>query len=72
MKQDKISRTQLLALLWAGVLVVVLLTYIPAEKLTAAIVSKDDSFLASVTINILCTVFLMSILPDSIAQISGC
>ena len=42
-----------LPLLWAGVLVVVLLTYIPAEKLTAAIVSKDDSFLASVTINIL-------------------
>ena len=39
-----------LPLLWAGVLVVVLLTYIPAEKLTAAIVSKDDSFLASVTI----------------------
>ena len=51
-----------LPLLWVGVIAVVLLTYIPAEKLTAAFVSKDDSFRASVTINILCTVFLMSIL----------
>ena len=51
-----------LPLLWVGVIAVVLLTYIPAEKLTAAFVSKDDSFRASVTINILRTVFLMSIL----------
>ncbi len=47
--------------LWLSVIVLVLLTYHPAEWLTAKIVQQDDSFRAHVTINILCTVFLMSI-----------
>lgn len=51
-----------LPFIWLSVLAIVLLTYIPAEKLTAAIVDKDDSFHSHIVINILCTVFLMSIL----------
>ena len=50
-----------LPFIWLSVLAIVLLTYIPAEKLTAAIVDKDDSFHSHIVINILCTVFLMSI-----------
>jgi len=38
-----------------------LLTYKPAEWLTRKIVSHGDSFRATVTINILCSVFLLSI-----------
>lgn len=51
-----------LPFIWLSVLAIVLLTYIPAEKMTAAIVAKDDSFHSHIVINILCTVFLMSIL----------
>ena len=51
-----------LPFIWLSVLAIVLLTYIPPEKLTAAIVDKDDSFHSHIVINILCTVFLMSIL----------
>lgn len=51
-----------LPFIWLSVIAIVLLTYIPAEKMTAKIVSKGDSFHAHITINILCTVFLMSIL----------
>lgn len=48
--------------IWVSVIMIVLLTYIPAEKLTAKIISKEDSFNAHIVINILCTVLLMSIL----------
>ncbi|UUV16754.1 hypothetical protein [Clostridioides difficile] len=51
-----------LPFIWLSVIVIVLLTYIPAEKLTSRIVSKDDSFNSHIVVNILCTVFLMSIL----------
>ncbi len=47
--------------IWASVIAMVLLTYKPAEWLTSRIVAKDDSFNAHILINILCTVFLMSI-----------
>ena len=47
---------------WLCVIAIVLLTYKPAEFLTNLIVAKDDSFHSRITINILCTVFLMSIL----------
>lgn len=51
----------ILPFLWIAVIIIVLLTYIPAEKFTAKIVSKDDSFNAHIVINILCTVLLMSV-----------
>ncbi|UWD49604.1 hypothetical protein NYR90_05050 [Clostridioides difficile] len=51
-----------LPLIWVSVIAIVLLTYIPAEKLTSIIVSKDDSFNSHIVVNILCTVLLMSIL----------
>lgn len=47
--------------IWISVIALVLLTYKPAECLTAKIVDKDDSFRSHIVINILCTVFLMSI-----------
>ena len=51
-----------LPLIWLSVIAIVLLTYVPAEKLTAKIVSNEDSFNAHVVVNILCTVFIMLIL----------
>ena len=47
--------------IWLSVIALVLLTYKPAEYLTAKIVDKDDSFSSHIVVNILCTVFLMSI-----------
>lgn len=51
-----------LPFIWLSVIAIVLLTYIPAEKLTSRIISKNDSFNSHIIVNILCTVFLMSIL----------
>lgn len=51
-----------LPFIWLSVIAIVRLTYLPAEKMTAKIVSKEDSFNAHIVVNILCTVFLMSIL----------
>ena len=51
-----------LPFIWLSVIAIVILTYVPAEKLTAKIVSEGDSFNAHIVVNILCTVFLMSIL----------
>ena len=53
---------KILPFIWISVLAVVLLTYKPAEWLTGRIVEKGDSFGAHIIVNILCTVFLMSIL----------
>ena len=50
-----------LPFIWLAVVALVLLTYKPAEWLTGKVVSRGDSFRAVVTINILCTVFLLSI-----------
>ena len=47
--------------IWLSVITLVLLTYKPAEWMTGKIVAKDDSFNAHIVVNILCTVFLMSI-----------
>ena len=47
--------------IWLSVIALVLLTYKPAEWMTGRIVAKTDSFNAHIIINILCTVFLMSI-----------
>lgn len=47
--------------IWLAVVILVLLTYKPAERLTKKVCSHSDSFRATITINILCTVFLLSI-----------
>ena len=46
---------------WLAVVALVLFTYKPAEWLTHRIVNHGDSFRSVVTINILCTVFILSI-----------
>ena len=51
-----------LPFIWLSVIAIVILTYIPAEKMTEKIVDKKDSFRSHIVVNILCTVFLMSIL----------
>lgn len=48
--------------IWLAVIAVVLITYKPAEWLTARIVKEGDSFGAHIVVNILCTVLFMSIL----------
>ncbi|MFV0529502.1 MAG: hypothetical protein ACK5MN_12415 [Lachnospiraceae bacterium] len=53
---------RILPCIWITVVLFVLLTYLPAEWLTHKIVREGDSFHAVVTINIICTVFLLSIL----------
>lgn len=47
--------------IWLSVIIIVLLTYKPAEWLTSKFVDKGDSFNSHIIINILCTVLLMSI-----------
>ena len=47
--------------IWLSVIALVLLTYIPAEKMTKAITGGNDSFNSTIIVNVLCTVFLMSI-----------
>lgn len=52
---------RVLPFIWLCVIAVILLTYRPAEWMTGKIVEKTDSFNAHIIVNILCTVFLMSI-----------
>jgi len=47
--------------IWTVVVILVLLTYKPAELLTSQVVKAGDSFGAHIVVNILFTVFLMSI-----------
>jgi len=47
--------------IWLSVIVLVFITYKPAEWLTKKIVDSGDSFNAHIVVNILCTVLLMSI-----------
>lgn len=48
--------------LWPCIVLTVLITYKPAAFLTSKMVKEGDSFRAVVSLNILCTVFLMSII----------
>jgi len=48
--------------IWVAVVVLVLLTYRPAEWMTKQVAKESDGFRATITVNILCTVFLLSIL----------
>ena len=57
-----ISVLHLLPLIWMSVVTVVLATYLPAERMTARIVDREDSFNAHIIVNILCTVLMMSVL----------
>jgi hypothetical protein len=52
---------QVIPFIWLSVIALVLLTYKPAEWLTRKIIDSGDSFNAHIVVNILCTVFLMSI-----------
>lgn len=52
---------KIIPFIWFCVIGLVLITYKPAEWLTARIVDKGDSFNSHIVINTLCTVFLMSI-----------
>ena len=52
---------KIIPFIWVCVIALVLITYKPAEWLTSRIVEEGDSFSSHIVINILCTVFLMSI-----------
>ncbi len=56
---------------WPAVIAVVLITYPLAEWLTGKIVSQGDSFRAVVTINILCSIFFISIFLTIIGTWNG-
>ena len=56
--RDSLTR---IPFVWLAVIALVLFTYKPAEWLTHRIVNRGDSFRSVVTINILCTVFILSI-----------
>lgn len=47
--------------IWIAVVALVLVTYIPASKMTEKILAKEDSFNAHIIINVLCTVLMMSV-----------
>jgi hypothetical protein len=55
------STLSVIPFIWVSVIALVLLLHAPAEYLTKKIVAKDDSFRSRITINILCSVLLMSI-----------
>ena len=52
---------RIIPFIWLSVIALVLLTYKPAEWMTGRIIREGDSFNAHIIVNILCTVFLMSI-----------
>lgn len=52
---------KIMPFIWISVIALVLITFKPAEWLTSRIVKEGDSFNSHIVINILCTVFLMSI-----------
>jgi hypothetical protein len=56
-----VNAIKVIPFIWIIVIALVLLTYKPAEWLTSQIIEKEDSFGAHIVVNILCTVFMMSI-----------
>ena len=60
--QSWINALKGIPFIWIAVIFTVLITHKPAELLTNKIVSKEDSFNSQVTINILCTVLMMSVI----------
>ena len=62
---------QKLVLIWPCVVATVLITYRPAGFLTSRITQQGDGFRSCITINILCTVFLMSIILTIVGAMIG-
>lgn len=62
---------KVIPIIWIAVIALVLITHKPAEWLTARIIKEGDSFGAHMIINILCTVFLMSIFMTVIGSWIG-
>lgn len=60
-----------LVLIWPCVIATVLITYRPAGYLTSRITQQGDCFRSCITINILCTVFLMSIILTIVGAMIG-
>lgn len=56
-----VSAIKIIPFIWIAVVALVLLTYKPCEWLTQKITKKGDSFRPVITINILITVFMLSI-----------
>src|SRR5574344_1253161 len=52
---------QVLPFIWLCVIALVLITYKPASLLTSKILSKGDSFNATIIVNTMCTVLMMSV-----------
>ncbi|GHU81582.1 hypothetical protein AGMMS50284_1740 [Clostridia bacterium] len=56
-----VETLKVMPFLWPCIIALVLLTHKPAQYLTEKIVAKGDSFNSCIVINIMCTVFLMSV-----------
>ena len=65
------STYRVIPFIWLCVVAIVLITYKPAEWLTGKFVAQGDSFQAHIIINILCSVFFMSMLLTVIASWVG-
>ena len=59
--QSWLSVIKILPILWPSVIAIVLITYKLAEWLTLKLVKHGDSFSAVITLNILCSVLIISI-----------
>jgi hypothetical protein len=60
--EEWLNVLKILPILWITVLVIVLVTLKPATWLTDKIIHPKDSYNAHIVVNILCSVFLMSII----------
>lgn len=69
--QNWVQTLTTLPFIWVADVILVLITHAPADKLSAKIVAKDDSFNSKITINILCNVLLMSVLLTVIGSWIG-
>jgi len=56
-----------LPFIWLAVIVLVLITYKPASWMTNKVLSREDSFNAKILVNILVTVFMLSIVLTIVA-----
>ena len=61
----------ILPFIWICVVALVLITKKPAEYMKSKIVNQEDSFNAHIIVNILCTVFMMSIVLTIVGEWIG-
>lgn len=66
-----INTLHILPFIWLSVIVLVLLTKKPAEYMKNRIVKREDSFNAHIIVNILCNVFMMSIVLTIVGEWIG-